>query len=113
MDRIKRIDMAAHQDECPREVLDCPFREAGCTERILRCNLEEHKQQNTQQHLTKMMKAFKLVSEENKRVSDENKRLEKEVNEQKEKCQLQEESKRVSDENKRLNELQQQKCQIQ
>ena len=77
MDGIKRIDMAAHKEKCPREVLDCPLQEAGCTERILRCNLDEHMQQNTQQHLVKMMKAFKVVS-------DENKRLVKEVNELKE-----------------------------
>ena len=71
---MKRIDMAAHRGKCPMEVIDCPLQEAGCTERILRCNLDEHMQQNTQQHLVKMMKAFK-------RVSDENERLVREMNE--------------------------------
>ena len=58
---IKRRDMKVHHDICPLEPLDCPFKDAGCTDKIQRKDMEKHIESSTQEHLLKshqkMMKA--------------------------------------------------------
>ena len=50
---IKRRDMKGHRDICHLEPLDCPFKDAGCTDKIQRKDMEKHIESSTQQHLLK------------------------------------------------------------
>ena len=42
--------MLDHHSSCPLEPLDCPFKDAGCTEKIARKNMEDHMTANQQKH---------------------------------------------------------------
>jgi len=61
---IKRKDMGEHQSHCPKEPVECRFKEAGCDVKPLRSELDDHMTQNTQQHLVLMMGAFRKLKEE-------------------------------------------------
>ena len=80
---IKRKDMTDHQSQCPKEPVDCRFKEAGCEVKPLRSELDDHMTQNTQQHLMLMIGAFRELKEENQKLKEEYKerldRLEKQV----------------------------------
>ena len=58
--------MTDHQSQCPKEPVDCRFKEAGCDMKQLRSELDDHMTQNTQQHLMLMMGAFQEMKEEYK-----------------------------------------------
>jgi predicted nuclease with TOPRIM domain len=58
---VKRKQLDDHLKECPEELVDCPFTEAGCTERIRRCQLENHMASQVQKHFTVLMGAYKEV----------------------------------------------------
>ena len=58
---IKRRDMAKHRSNCPRERVECPFAEVGCTHRLLCSQLDSHLSSNQQQHLLLVMGAYKEV----------------------------------------------------
>ncbi len=58
---IKRRQLNDHLKECPEELVECPFAEAGCIEKIRRCQLENHMASQVQKHLTMMMGAYKEV----------------------------------------------------
>jgi len=61
---IKRKDMGEHKSHCPKEPVECRFKEAGCDVKPLRSELDDHMTQNTQQHLMLMMEAFQKLKEE-------------------------------------------------
>ena len=67
---IKRKDMTDHQSQCPKEPVECPFKEAGCEVKPLRSELDDHMTQNTQQHLMLMMGAFGELKEENQKLKE-------------------------------------------
>ena len=52
--KIKRKDMNGHHKSCPLEPLACPFKDAGCTVRIARKDMDSHMERNTQQHILKL-----------------------------------------------------------
>ena len=56
---IKRKDLDDHLKKCPEELVKCPLAEAGCSERVRRCRLDDHMTSNVQKHLTKLMGAYK------------------------------------------------------
>ena len=62
---IKRRDMKGHRDICPLEPLNCPFKDADCTDKIQRKDMEKHIESSTQQHLLKshqkLMKAYQQL----------------------------------------------------
>ena len=58
---IKRKDLKDHLNVCPEERVECPFAEAGCTERVRRCQLDDHMTSNVQEHLRILMGAYKGV----------------------------------------------------
>ena len=43
--------MPDHHSSCPLEPLDCPFKDAGCTEKITRKDMEDHMTANQQKHM--------------------------------------------------------------
>ena len=47
---IKRKNMSHHCTKCPKEPVRCPFEEAGCKEKLVRCELEQHMSATQQQH---------------------------------------------------------------
>ena len=60
---VKRSEMPAHRGQCPLEVVECPFRQAGClcTAQVVRKDMEHHIASNNQQHLLLMMAAFRQM----------------------------------------------------
>ena len=58
---IKRKDLDDHLKKCPEELVECPFAEAGCSERVRRCQLDNHMTSNVQKHLMVLMGAYKDV----------------------------------------------------
>ena len=49
---LKRKLLDSHLEfECPNMVVECPYKKFGCSQGVLRCELEEHKKTNQVQHL--------------------------------------------------------------
>ena len=51
---IKRKDMDGLHQSCLLEPLDCPLKDAGCIEKIMRKHMDRHMERNTQQHILKL-----------------------------------------------------------
>ena len=43
--------MAIHRQSCPKEVINCPYSNVGCTHSAEREIIEEHVKENTELHL--------------------------------------------------------------
>ena len=56
---IKREEMSEHRGSCPLESLDCPFKDAGCTKKITRQEMDIHMTANIQQHMVKAYQQLK------------------------------------------------------
>ena len=67
---IKRKDMEDHRGQCPEEPVRCPFEEAGCKEKLVRRELEQHMSATQQQHLLMVMGAYKGMKKENSRIKN-------------------------------------------
>ena len=65
---IKRKDLEKHAEICLLEKVSCPFKEAGCDVRVLRKDLSDHMESNTQQHLMKMMTAYSKLKVEHTKL---------------------------------------------
>ena len=48
---LKRIQLKAHVDECPLQVIACPFSSTGCTVTLPRNQMEAHEEQAVRHHL--------------------------------------------------------------
>ena len=48
---LKREQLQAHIDECPLQVISCPFTSAGCTVKLPRNKMEKHEDTAVRQHL--------------------------------------------------------------
>jgi len=48
---VPREDMEAHRKDCPLEIVKCEYRSVGCKEKMLRQNIERHKQDCMREHL--------------------------------------------------------------
>ena len=55
---IKRKDMTHHRFFCAMELVDCPFAEAGCKNKLFRYELDNHVKSSMQAHLLLVMKAY-------------------------------------------------------
>ena len=53
---LKREQLQAHIDECPLQVISCPFTSAGCTVKLPRNEMEKHEDTAMRQHLRLVMK---------------------------------------------------------
>ena len=49
---VPREDMEAHKKECPYEMIDCSYRNVGCEERMIRKDLDKHKSDYMEDHLS-------------------------------------------------------------
>ena len=53
---LTRKQLQAHIDECPLQVISCPFTSAGCTVKLPRNQMEEHEDTDMKQHLRLVVK---------------------------------------------------------
>ena len=53
---LKREQLQAHIDECPLQVISCPFTRAGCTVKLPRNEMEKHEDTAMRQHLRLVVK---------------------------------------------------------
>ena len=72
---IKRKDMKTHRGICPLEPLDCPFKDAGCTDNICRRDMENHIESSTQKHLLMVFKSHQDLARKNEELSNQLKKL--------------------------------------
>ena len=86
---IMRKDLPMHAEVCLLENVQCVFHDVGCKARALRKDLQEHLQQNQQDHLSQLMVEFSKLNSDHKRLSDEHK-------------QVKSDHKKLSDEHKHL-----------
>ena len=49
---VPREDMEAHRKECPLEMVQCEYHNVGCEERMMRKELEVHKKEYMEKHLS-------------------------------------------------------------
>ena len=49
----------SHHSQCPQEIVDCPFAEAGCTSDLVQCEIQDHLSSSLQQHLLMVMEGYK------------------------------------------------------
>ena len=58
---MKRQELASHlEEQCPLQVIQCPFTSAGCTVQLTRREMEEHEKIAVHQHLRMMMSMMQL-----------------------------------------------------
>ena len=58
---MKRLELASHlEEQCPLQVIQCPFTSAGCTVQLARREMEEHEDKAMRQHLRMMMSVMQL-----------------------------------------------------
>jgi hypothetical protein len=56
--------MEDHRSQCPQEPVDCLFAEAGCKEKLKRCQLNAHVTSSVQGHVSLMMKDYRETKRE-------------------------------------------------
>ena len=62
---IIRKEMEAHREECPKEIVSCPYSAAGCSEMIKRENLSQHSEDSLRLHLDIAMKRIEEIGKSN------------------------------------------------
>ena len=65
---IKRKDMETHRNTCPLERIGCPFKDAGCTAKVARKEMEGHLETNTQKHLMSVFTSYQKLSKQNQEL---------------------------------------------
>ena len=61
VENLKRLELASHlEEQCPLQVIQCPFTSAGCTVQLPRREMEEHEKTAVHQHLRMMMSMTQL-----------------------------------------------------
>ena len=68
---FKRNQLAAHLEQCPLQLVACPFQEAGCGARMRRKDLGEHLRGMSQEHLLGVMAASRETRTRLKRAEEE------------------------------------------
>ena len=56
--------MPDHHSSCPLEPVDCPFKDASCTEKIARKGMEDHMTGNQQKHMLLIFQSLKQSKQE-------------------------------------------------
>ena len=58
---LRRHALKDHEATCPHMPVRCPFYDAGCTKELIRHQLDEHIENNSIAHLTKVMASYSLL----------------------------------------------------
>ena len=78
--------IAAHKaNDCPYEVVDCPFTSAGCNERVRRKDVNTHVDTATNQHMLLLLQDNRSLRQDNILLRQDNLSLQQKVAEQEEK----------------------------
>ena len=72
---IKRKNMSSHQDKCPLEQLDCPFKFAKCTSTILRKDMDDHCQKNVEHHLLLVAQSHQELTQQHQHLAKSHREL--------------------------------------
>ena len=64
-----REDVQAHRKECPLEMIHCDFYSIGCREKVMRRDMERHKQNCINEHLLLATRLVREQQEDNKRLT--------------------------------------------
>ena len=96
---VPRYDMKKHLTECPLQLVECEFAQAGCRERIPRQNLSRHMEEGAQHHLLNMsLLNLSLTRELHQKMAEKDQQIAELQG------QLQEQSKKLEEQIKRLQE---------
>ena len=68
--KMTRRELKIHYETCPLEPLKCQFKDAGCTDKIVRKDMKSHMEDNTQQHML-------LLQQQNRKLRAQNWELRK------------------------------------
>ena len=68
---MHRTSYYDHQDTCPNMPVKCPFYDAGCNDNLMRKEIDEHVEKNTNSHLTKVMSSFSVLKASVKAIKKE------------------------------------------
>ena len=58
-----------HKSSCPLEPLNCPFKDAGCIEKVVRKEMEEHMTANQQKHMLLTFQSLQRSTNEDSHVT--------------------------------------------
>ena len=72
---IMRKNMSSHQDKCPLEQLDCPFKFAKCTSTILRKDMDSHFQKNVEHHLLLVAQSHQELTQQHQDLAKSHQEL--------------------------------------
>ena len=61
---LKRFELVNHLEQCPLQVIQCPFASAGCTVQLPRREMEAHEKEAVHQHLRMIMQSQVLPKPE-------------------------------------------------
>ena len=91
---VPRCDMEKHLTECPLQLVECEFAQAGCRERIPRQDLSRHMEEGAQRHLLSMsLLNLSLTRELHQKMAEKDQQI----------AELQEQ---LQEQNRKLEELQ-------
>ena len=76
---IRRRAMPDHRSSCPLEPLDCPFKDAGCNEKIACKDMEHHMTANQQKHMLLIFQSLQEVKHGQQLISREIDSLEESI----------------------------------
>ena len=102
---IRRRAMPDHHSSCPLEPLDCPFKDAGCTEKIARKDMEHHMTANQQKH---MLLTFQSLQQANEHVKQDLNDTKRELNDMKQ--ELHDTKRKLEDTKQELEDTKQKLC---
>ena len=74
---MKRQDLLIHYQTCPLEPLDCQFKDAGCSDRIPREEMESHVEKKAQHHMMLLQRQNRALRAQNVELRRRNRSLHK------------------------------------
>ena len=75
--KMKRSELKTHYETCPLQPLDCQFKDAGCTDKIARRDMESHTEKNAQKHMLLLQQQNRKLRSQNRELRKTNHRLRK------------------------------------
>ena len=69
--------MEDHRSQCPEKPVQCPFEEAGCKQKLVQHEMEQHMSATQQQHLLMVLGAYKEMKIANEEMKQDYKEMKK------------------------------------
>lgn len=74
---MKRKELLVHYQTCPLEPLDCQFKNAGCTDKIVREDMDSHIEKRAHHHMLLLQKQNQMLRAQNWELCKRNHNLKK------------------------------------